>query len=145
MSDVSQGPGWWMASDGKWYMPEQHPDYVPPPTLDDVWHGRRWWMATDGKWYPPEKHPDYVPPTDGATRPATVSDPPTMSVPIAGRVAAAFAPVGRNPAATVGASVVLPSALDDAMEKVRRLGGMLDAGRLSDYEFQQMRKEILGL
>lgn len=31
MSDVSQGPGWWIASDGKWYPPEQHPDYRPPP------------------------------------------------------------------------------------------------------------------
>lgn len=28
MSDVSQGPGWWEASDGKWYPPEQHPDYA---------------------------------------------------------------------------------------------------------------------
>ena len=27
MSDVSQGPGWWIASDGKWYPPELHPDY----------------------------------------------------------------------------------------------------------------------
>jgi|GEM_PF-3210550 len=25
MSDVAQGPGWWIASDGKWYPPEQHP------------------------------------------------------------------------------------------------------------------------
>jgi hypothetical protein len=25
MSDVSQGPGWWQASDGKWYSPEQMP------------------------------------------------------------------------------------------------------------------------
>ena len=24
MSDTSQGPGWWQASDGKWYPPEQH-------------------------------------------------------------------------------------------------------------------------
>lgn len=31
MSDVSQGPGWWTASDGKWYPPELHPNYVPPP------------------------------------------------------------------------------------------------------------------
>jgi hypothetical protein len=34
MSDTSQGPGWWQASDGKWYSPEQHPDYqtpAPPP------------------------------------------------------------------------------------------------------------------
>ncbi len=26
MSDVFEGPGWWMASDGKWYPPEDHPD-----------------------------------------------------------------------------------------------------------------------
>ena len=30
MSDTSQGPGWWIASDGKWYAPEQAADYVPP-------------------------------------------------------------------------------------------------------------------
>ena len=30
MSDVSQGPGWWEASDDKWYPPEEHPDYRPP-------------------------------------------------------------------------------------------------------------------
>ena len=35
MSDVSNGPGWWQASDGKWYPPEQQPNYeatAPPPT-----------------------------------------------------------------------------------------------------------------
>lgn len=26
MSESAQGPGWWIASDGKWYPPEQHPD-----------------------------------------------------------------------------------------------------------------------
>jgi uncharacterized membrane protein len=26
MSDESQGPGWWIASDGKWYPPELHPN-----------------------------------------------------------------------------------------------------------------------
>jgi uncharacterized RDD family membrane protein YckC len=31
MSDFAQGPGWWQASDGKWYAPEQHPNYVAPP------------------------------------------------------------------------------------------------------------------
>jgi len=31
MSDVSQGPGWWEASDGKWYPPES-----PPGTADPV-------------------------------------------------------------------------------------------------------------
>jgi hypothetical protein len=35
VSDVSQGPGWWLASDGKWYSPQQSPGVVdpgPPPT-----------------------------------------------------------------------------------------------------------------
>src|SRR3954471_18323265 len=31
MSEASQGPGWWVASDGKWYPPEQAPGPVPPP------------------------------------------------------------------------------------------------------------------
>lgn len=30
MSEVSQGPGWWQASDGRWYPPEQHPAAPPP-------------------------------------------------------------------------------------------------------------------
>lgn len=36
MSNVSQGPGWWMASDHKWYPPESHPGYRPPPAYPDV-------------------------------------------------------------------------------------------------------------
>jgi CRP/FNR family transcriptional regulator, cyclic AMP receptor protein len=40
MSDVSQGPGWWLASDGKWYPPELHPNYAPArppqPTIHHV-------------------------------------------------------------------------------------------------------------
>jgi hypothetical protein len=32
MSDVQQGPGWWMASDGKWY-PPQGEQLPPPPPL----------------------------------------------------------------------------------------------------------------
>jgi uncharacterized RDD family membrane protein YckC len=31
MSDVSQGPGWWQASDLKWYPPEEQPNYEAPP------------------------------------------------------------------------------------------------------------------
>lgn len=31
MSDVSQGEGWWLASDGKWYPPESVPG--PPSSL----------------------------------------------------------------------------------------------------------------
>ena len=37
MSDVSGGPDWFLATDGRWYPPERHPKYVnpdtsPPPT-----------------------------------------------------------------------------------------------------------------
>lgn len=33
MADVSQGPGWWIVSDGKWYPPHLHPSVaqLPPP------------------------------------------------------------------------------------------------------------------
>lgn len=31
MSDVSQGEGWWVASDGKWYPPEAAPAPAPAP------------------------------------------------------------------------------------------------------------------
>lgn len=33
MSDTSQGPGWWIASDGKWYSPEQKPGPAPEPPV----------------------------------------------------------------------------------------------------------------
>lgn len=35
MSDTSQGPGWWVASDGKWYPPES----TPPPSASPVPQG----------------------------------------------------------------------------------------------------------
>ena len=65
MSDSSQGEGWWLASDGKWYAPEQHPDYQPPasstvaqapprPTGAEAAMGPGWWLASDGRWYPPQ-------------------------------------------------------------------------------------------
>ena len=30
MSEAPQGPGWWQASDGRWYPPHLHPSYRPP-------------------------------------------------------------------------------------------------------------------
>ncbi len=30
MSEAPQGPGWWQASDGRWYPPHLHPSYGPP-------------------------------------------------------------------------------------------------------------------
>jgi hypothetical protein len=31
MSDKSEGPGWWIASDGNWYPPELHPSVRDAP------------------------------------------------------------------------------------------------------------------
>lgn len=31
VSDREEGPGWWLASDGKWYPPESHPQVTTPP------------------------------------------------------------------------------------------------------------------
>jgi uncharacterized RDD family membrane protein YckC len=47
VSDVSQGPGWWQASDGKWYRPEQHPNYQPPQPAQP-------YGAPAGTTYPPQ-------------------------------------------------------------------------------------------
>jgi hypothetical protein len=56
VSDVSRGPGWWLASDGKWYPPELHPAYRPPPP--PLW--------TDARDVPPP-----VPPKPAAGRKRT--------------------------------------------------------------------------
>jgi len=55
MTDVSNGPGWWLASDGKWYPPHLHPNATKPESATP---GS--WQASDGKWYPPELHPSYT-------------------------------------------------------------------------------------
>ena len=39
MSDISRGPGWWIASDGKWYPPEQHPAAAVPTPAATVTDG----------------------------------------------------------------------------------------------------------
>jgi len=36
MTDVSRGPGWWLARDGKWYPPESAPLPPPPSRLANV-------------------------------------------------------------------------------------------------------------
>ena len=55
MSEVSQGPGWWFASDGKWYPPYAYPSQPllspPPPTapgLRVVSRRPRIWPAITG-------------------------------------------------------------------------------------------------
>jgi len=54
MSDEPQGPGWWLASDGKWYPPQSSPPpFPPPPSSSDTQVASGWWLASDDRWYPP--------------------------------------------------------------------------------------------
>ncbi|MGA2037093.1 MAG: hypothetical protein ABSH04_05865 [Acidimicrobiales bacterium] len=42
MSDVPQGSGWWLASDGKWYAPHLHPFAAPAPVAGTIKAPRLW-------------------------------------------------------------------------------------------------------
>jgi hypothetical protein len=59
LSDVPLGDRWWIASDGKWYPPETHPDpaWRLPPVEAAAPPGPGWWQASDGLWYSPELRP----------------------------------------------------------------------------------------
>lgn len=80
LSDAPLGQGWWIASDGRWYPRELHPDARgnAVPTRPDP-PGPGWWKAADGNWYPPELHPE----ADSATivRPISrrQSEPPAVT------------------------------------------------------------------
>lgn len=43
MSDVSQGPGWWLASDGRWYPPQAQPGPVLRPSSPKKVY-QQWWF-----------------------------------------------------------------------------------------------------
>lgn len=58
MSDASQGPGWWQASDGKWYPPPPPP---PPPPQAEPRSEPEY-----GAYIPPPGSPSYGPPPTGA-------------------------------------------------------------------------------
>jgi len=37
MSDTAPGPGWWLATDGRWYPPVMHPSaVVPTPSVSST-------------------------------------------------------------------------------------------------------------
>ena len=78
MSDESQGPGWWYATDGRWYPPEMHPDHradpEPPPVAP-----------------PPVQPPPVAPPA--------VSPPPGSTPPVWSPTGAAAPPPVQTPAA----------------------------------------------
>jgi len=115
MSDASQGPGWWQATDGRWYPPETlaaaqaaaaPADPTPPESPGSVQGAATgdgppapgWWRASDGNWYPPASDPAATGATTAGAAPA-----PTPNL------AAAPTP-GPAPAATVTAGAAAPAA-----------------------------------
>ncbi|MEQ8716153.1 MAG: hypothetical protein RIE08_00950 [Acidimicrobiales bacterium] len=55
MSDTPQGPGWWLASDGRWYAPELHPDYRKQPVENPTPPAGEGWPTS-----PPTEQPATV-------------------------------------------------------------------------------------
>lgn len=104
MSDQSQGPGWWQASDGKWYRPEQHPNYQPPAPAPPA--------PTPAAPTPPEPAPPHqdLPPV---LEPPLVSPPADLPVeapnsapkasPLAGKSPAQLVVLGSAVAMAIGA------------------------------------------
>ncbi len=50
--DQPPGAGYWKASDGNWYPPQQP---QPPDSGGDQPPGPGYWKASDGNWYPPQQ------------------------------------------------------------------------------------------
>jgi hypothetical protein len=67
MSDTQEGAGWWQASDGKWYAPELHPNYVAATTPPAPGAAPPAEVAAPAYSAP---GPGYAPPTQGTVPPA---------------------------------------------------------------------------
>jgi hypothetical protein len=94
-TDPQQGPGWWLASDGKWYPPESHPNFSaplpPPPPRAPM---------------PPSANPHYVRVADNVPEPMSLGARRGLStrawLTIAVCVLYVFSPVDLLPEALLG-------------------------------------------
>ena len=81
MSDTQQGAGWWQASDGKWYAPELHPNYVaesaPPASGEAPVSGEAPASASPA----PVPEPAYTTPASGYAAPGYAAPPPVAPPP----------------------------------------------------------------
>lgn len=107
MSDRPPQPGWWKASDGKWYPPR--PDDQPPAP--------GWWLASDGKWYPPR--PDDQPPAPGWWLASNGRWYPPDKKPGTGKATQAADDAIRTEAPAPTASTPAPTAPDPTVETPR--------------------------
>lgn len=76
MSDASQGPGWWQASDDKWYPPEDVPG--PDPLTGEAWSPS---AETTGGSAPPSAGTPPSPGWDAAPSPGPGWSPPATGAP----------------------------------------------------------------
>jgi hypothetical protein len=58
MSEMPQGPGWWLASDGRWYPPET----APPGLFEGAYPGYRAYYWDPASPNPPTVQPEQQPP-----------------------------------------------------------------------------------
>jgi hypothetical protein len=86
MSNTSQGPGWWMASDGKWYPPEL---WTGPPNADPA-----------GPTAQPTDQPMAQPtiqPMQPSAQPAYPAQGPTYGAAPYGNAGSRYTPQGQSP------------------------------------------------
>ncbi len=72
MSDYPVGPGWWQASDDRWYPPESHPDYREPEPVS---------TAGLSEFEPPSVDQRFPTPTQPAPGPTGLPPVPVTGVP----------------------------------------------------------------
>jgi hypothetical protein len=90
MADQSGGEGWWIASDGKWYPPELHPDYRPPaaPVAPPVWVAPQQPTAPSYTSAPPPSPPP-LPPAFAPGRPSAPASKSRTPLVVGGGIALA--------------------------------------------------------
>lgn len=118
-----QGPGWWLASDGRWYPPETRttPEPAAPPAAPSAAEvpeapaaesvappaggapAPGWWQASDGNWYPPETRPGATA-APGATATLTA---PTVTPPATVKPGRRPSPLGLAAIAVLVAGLAL--------------------------------------
>jgi hypothetical protein len=112
MADQSGGEGWWIASDGKWYPPELHPDYQAP-TAAPVQAPPAVEPSQPADPFPPVQYTDatqhlplpqqgdsgaYAPPSYPVSQPSYPATPPGSPPPVGPSFdpASAASPAGRS-------------------------------------------------
>jgi len=116
MSDVSQGSGWWQASDLKWYPPELDPSRTSP--------GRGWWLASDLKWYPSDLEPTHAPAVPEPENGSSPNEPPLASQTLSGLLST------RRQKVFLGAAILLVTGLASGLLAGFTGGGKSPSGPL---------------